>query len=316
MNIENADKWIHYCNNSWDASGRPYGLDIHTILNNPSEYDDQYFDYFERRYIDMWLEIYSQVNPIDGALLKKEEITFKEWWSRNFNWETIWKQTLPLLVYGTAVGVKNIVLVELASIYCLGQAIPSVVIDRVLDEDVKDKAFGSDSAFCILSYTKALKRLRAMKLPSGVAIEDTFVHLTSEMYDRMLTEHILRFEPIPTFVSDAIRDYLLPSSRLLSSVFFGILPVWAYRLANKVPSEEMVASTSALRMVRQLNDEIADVYDDIKHGMLTLPWLYALEEKPELREAINKLWKDRTNPKLLSNCQKIFKESSGLKRAA
>ena len=316
MNIEKEDIWIHFCNSSWDAAGRPSGLNPHTVLKNPIEYDRYYYDYFESRYIDMWLAIYSRINPVNGFLLKNESAAFRGWWHRNFCWETIWKQTLPLLVYGTALGVRNAVLVELASLYSLGQAIPSVVIDRVLDDDTKDETFNSDPAFCVLSYTKALSRLRAMKLPSGAIIEDTFVNLTSEMYDKMLVEHARRFEPIPTFVSDAIRNYLLPSSRLSSSVFFGILPVWAHSLANKIPSEHMMASTMALRMVRQLNDEILDVYDDISRGLLTLPWLYALEEKPELREVINALWKDRTNPKVFSTCQQILRESSGQKRAS
>jgi 8-oxo-dGTP pyrophosphatase MutT (NUDIX family) len=67
-------------------------------------------------------------------------------------------------------------------------------------------------------------------------------------------------------------------------------------------------------MVRQLNDEILDVEDDINNGIITLPWLYALEEKPGLRKLIEILWEKR-DKKSLDACLKILKHSSGRKRA-
>ena len=316
MNFEQETIWIQYAKSAWDAAGRPLGLNPHTISSNPIEYDEYYYDYFERRYIDMWLAIYSRINPITGYLLKREDVSFREWWERNFNWETIWKQVLPLLVYGTNLGAGNKILIELASIYALGQAIPSVVIDCILDESPETSFNNSDAAFCILAYTKALQHLKKMHLPNGDIIENTFVELTSEMYSKMLVEYSCRFNALPPYVSDAMRNYLLPNSRLSSSVFFGILPIWAHALVNKTPSEEMMASMLALRTVRQLNDEILDVYDDIHHGLLTLPWLYALEEHHELREAINNLWKSKNNAEDFLTCQQILERSSGRERAA
>ena len=315
MNNEKIDFWIKYAESAWDAAGRPRGLEPRSMLSNPIEYDQHYYKYFERRYIDMWLAIYSRINPVNGYWFKRESAAFRTLWQNNFSWETIWKQTLPLIVYGTTLGANNEILIELASLYCLGQAIPSMVIDRTLDDNTA-KPSNCDAAFCVLAYTKALNTLRRMKLPCNNAIEDTFISLTSEMYDRMLTEHSRRFEPLPKFVSDAIRDHLSPSSRLMSSIFFGVLPIWAHTLANKVPSERIIESTVALRTVRQLNDEILDIYDDICNGLLTLPWLYALEEKPELRKQIEKLWQDTTNSNALSECQQMLKKSSAQKRAA
>jgi len=309
------DSWLQYAEASWNSAGRPIGLKPDFAIRKPAEFDCAYYRYFERRYIDIWLEIYSRINPENGYLLKRENPAFKESWNRNFSWSTIWKQVLPLLVYGSVLGASNKILVEIASFYCMGQAIPSIVIDRILDERTEQK-FDADAAFCILAYTKSLKFFRAMNLPRKDILEDIFVRLTSEMYDRMITEHHLRFKTIPQFPADAITDYLSPQSRLRSSVFFGVLPTWAYVLANKTPPPQIEESTLALRIVRQLNDEILDVHEDIRGGLLTLPWIYALEEKPKLRQAITNLWENPNNLNLFSDCIRILNESSGKKRAS
>jgi len=315
MNTRNQEAWLKFSRSSWDAAGRPKGLDPDNILNDPVEYDRSYYHYFERRYFNMWFSIYSRINPNDGSFLRDENDVFKEAWRRNFDWHTIWKQTLPLLVYGTSLGAGNDVLVELASWYCIGQAIPSMVVDRILDNDTHIEKHSSDVAFCMLSYIKALKGLRAMGLPNSSGIEDTFLDLTAEMYEKMFTEHNNRFKPLPEYTSDAIQEYLLPGSRLLSSVFFGILPIWAYMLTDHKLKKEIHESLKKLRMVRQLNDEILDAEGDLNHGLLTLPWLYAMEEKPELRNLIEKQWKYRNRQTLKDNCFKKLESSGARKRA-
>lgn len=314
MNISNQDNWLEYSKSAWDSANRPPGLDPGLILSDPIQYDANYYEYFERRYIDIWLAIYLRVNPTNGSLLKRENRAFKKAWERNFCWKTIWKQILPFLVYGTSLGVRNETLVELASLYCIGQAIPSVVVDKILDNEASPS--NSDAAFCMLSYTKALNGIKALKLPCGDVIRDTFVELTGEMYDKMHVEYSQRFNSAPPYISDATKEYLLPTSRLMSSVFLGILPAWAYTLSNKIQPDEMFESTAALRSVRQLNDEILDVYEDIFHGLITLPWLYAIEELPSLRSQIEQLWGDPSNADILAMCKVSLGKTSGQERAA
>ncbi|MEM8638773.1 MAG: NUDIX domain-containing protein [Cyanobacteria bacterium P01_G01_bin.54] len=315
-NSTNINDWIEYCDSAWDSAGRPHGLKPSLIFSNPIDYDKYYYQYFEHRYIDLWLAIHSRVNPVNGFFFKRENIVFRKLWERKFSWKTIWKQTLPFLVYGTTLGVTHEILIELASLYCLGQAIPSMVIDQLLDNKAVE-ASKPDVVFCVLAYIKALRGLRHMKLPCENAIEDTFLDLTCEMYDRMLTEHDGRSnKKIPQFLLDSICEYLSPNSRLRSSIFFGILPIWAHALADRDLSERFIESTIALRTVRQLNDEILDVHEDICNGLLTLPWLYALEEKPELRGKIEMLWQDTANLDVINDCKEILKNSSGQYRAA
>lgn len=315
MHIKNQDTWLEFSRSSWDAAGRPKGLDPAYILSDPAKYDHAYYNYFEQKYMYMWYSIYSRVNPDTGSLIKEENVEFRDAWQRNFNWPTVWKQTLPLLVYGTTLGADNDVLVELASWYCLGQAIPSMVVDRILDNDTNIDQHNGDVAFCMLAYIKALKGIRSMGLPNTVKLEDVFLALTSEMYERMYTEHHNRFTLHPGYISDAIQTYLSPNSRLLSSVFFGILPLWSYILTNEQPDDKIKDSLMKLRTVRQLNDEVLDAKDDLSHGLLSLPWLYALEEKPELRELIKRMWNQKNRKSLIDSCFQLLSITSGRERA-
>ncbi len=256
--------------------------------------------------------------------IEKENSFYKEAWGRNFNWPTIWKQTLPLLVYGTTLHADNDVLVKLASWYSIGQAIPSMVVDRILDNDTNIEMYNSDVAFSILSYIKALKGLRAMGLPSSSKLEDVYLDLTSEMYERMFTEHCNRFNLYSGYTFDAIQTYLSPNSRLLSTVFFSILPIWAYLLTDKKSklkktnerlTNKIKDSFEKLRMVRQLNDEILDVKHDLENGLLTLPWLYAIDEKRELKELIEILWGKREGNTSIEECYQILESTSGRERS-
>ena len=317
MNFENQIEWMKYAEKAWDAVGRPRGLDPKLVLDNPVGFDSAYYKYFEQRYLDMWLAVYSRVSPVEGIFIKRESDAFRKAWQRNFNWETIWKQLLPLFVYGTTLGAKNSILVEIASWYCIGQAIPSMVIDRILDTD-SGKTFKDDAAFCMFCYTKALKGIRSLNLPAADGIEDEYVDLTGFMYERMLIEYNSRYKSNIQYITDAIRNYLLPNSRLMSSIFFGVLPYWAYLLSAKEIPAQMKDSMGLLRKVRQLNDEILDAEEDICNGLLTFPWLCAIEEKPPLRSQIKKLWtlKNKAGSQCFTKCKEYMDSSSGKQRTA
>jgi hypothetical protein len=310
------DSWKDYCTSAWLSMGMPIGLSPRDAIENPEQYDQSYYEYFERRYMDMWMAVYSNVNPVNGNLLKPESPTFRSFWKRYFSWDTIWKQLLPLFVYGTSLGVKNAILIELASYYCLGQAIPSVVIDKMLDDSLTVCSYDF-SPFCMSAYGKAISGIRSLDISCGSEIENAYIAYTCEMYDRMLMENNQRFGPFPEHVSDSIRNYFdQKSSRLLSSIFFGVLLEWACLLSEKVRPNELSDSSKKLRQVRQLNDEILDVYSDIRTGLLTLPWLYAIEEFPELQSSIQQLWREKGNTASFGQCQDMMRRSQARQRAA
>jgi 8-oxo-dGTP pyrophosphatase MutT (NUDIX family) len=289
LTIGDRATWLGFARAAWTAAGRPSGLDPFMVESDPVAYDISYYEYFERRFAKLWVNVLERVEPGGGTLIKDESAAFQEAWRRNFSWETAWKQLLPLFVYGGTLGANNVVLVELASYYCIAQAIPSMVIDRMLDEAVDLKS-ASDAAFCTVAYTKGLTGIRELRLPSSASIEDCFLVHTRQMYNLMLTEHAKRLALPASLPSEFIGDYFTPTSRLFSSIFFGVLPRWAYIVAGKEIPSAIVESLEALRCVRQLNDELSDVKDDLTHGLITLPWLFAIEEQPKLAGLIQAFW--------------------------
>ena len=313
MHIANRDQWLAFADAAWRAAGRPGGLDPSLVESDPIAYDACYYAYFERRFVDLWMNVYSRVKPADGMLIKEESAEFREAWRRSFSWNTIWKQLLPFFVYGGAVGVNNQVLVDLASYYCIAQAIPSTVIDRLLDEPGVGIS-NSDAAFSMLFYIKGLSGIRALELPVSEALEDCLINHTRGMYDIMLTEHARRFV-LPPSLYDAISNYFSAQSRLLSSIFFGVLPRWAYLLAGKKLPPAIEQSSNALRSVRQLNDELSDVHIDLASGLVTLPWLYALEEAPELRGLVETLWQQPGSADAHEACRARLRTTEGMPRA-
>jgi 8-oxo-dGTP pyrophosphatase MutT (NUDIX family) len=314
MAIDNRKEWLSFARDAWSAAGQPEGLDPALVETLPIEYDASYYRYFERRFFDLWMIVYRRVKPAGGTLIKDESAEFQDAWRRNFSWETIWKQLLPLFVYGGAIGVDNHVLVELASYYAIAQAIPSTVIDRILDEP-GNGTVKNDAAFCMQAYIKGLSGLRALELSFRKDLEDCFVKYTREMYGIMLTEHGHRFVEPPSLPYEEIESYFEPKSRLLSSIFLGVLPRWAYLLADKAIPAAIEESFDALRVVRQLNDELSDIESDLADGLITLPWLYALEEAPELRGLISTLWQHPESPDSREACLRCLRKTQGMQRA-
>lgn len=313
--IASREEWLTFANAAWSAAGRPDGLNPLSLESDPTAYDVSYYGYFERRFLDLWLNVYNRVKPGGGTLIRGETPDFLEAWRRNFSWGTIWKQLLPLFVYGEVVGANNDVLVELASHYCIGQAIPSVVIDRLLDEPAVGSSDNGDAAFSIVCYIKGVSGIRLSEFRFSAEIENCFHAHTRAMYGLMLVEHARRFVlPLPS-LSELISDYFTPKSRLSSSVFFGILPRWAYLLAGKEPTSVLNESFDALRSVRQLNDEIADVYGDLARGLITLPWLYALEQAPDLRELIELYWRHLDSAEARHACRTRLSATKAMQRA-
>jgi hypothetical protein len=82
---------------------------------------------------------------------------------------------------------------------------------------------------------------------------------------------------LPDAVSPAVlQDYLTGDSRLLSSIFFGTTIEWAFILHQGTVPAQFKPVLPNLRRLRQLNDELVDVDDDIRYGIVTYPYLHGL----------------------------------------
>jgi 8-oxo-dGTP pyrophosphatase MutT (NUDIX family) len=165
------------------------------------------------------------------------------------------------------------------------------------------------------AYAKGLDGIRSLDIASSAALEGCLIDHTRGMYNSMLAERARRYVMPHALLSEEISTYFAPKSRLLSSIFFGVLPRWAFLLAGRDLPPSMGQSLDALRMVRQLNDELSDVHDDLTNGLVTLPWLYALEEAPDLRQHIEALWKQPGSVDARGKCRAILQRTQGVRRA-
>lgn len=296
-------------------AGCPSGLEPATVESDPVAFDLAYHDYFESAYSEDWANLRRRVDPEDGALLADESVEFREAWRRHLLWPTTWRQVLPLFVFGKALEVDHNLLGECAASYCLLQAVPSMIADRALDE-ASSLTRPSDVAAGMIAVLKGLQTLRAIEPQLLPPVEDRFLSHALEMYSLMLVEHANRFKMLTPPYAELIANYVGERSRLDSSIFLGVLPGWAFCLARRSPPPRFLETFALMRRVRQLNDEIDDVEEDLVAGQLTLPWLYALESEPDLSGRIAELWQAQADPAALGGCTTALARSGGCERAA
>lgn len=314
MGIGNRSEWVQFAESAWSAAGRPEGLQPSLVERDPVRYDVAFYEFFERRYFDQWLALQRLVDPEIGSLVQAENAAFRAVWRKHFAWEPVWKQILPLFAFGGALGVGIGTLTLCAANYTLAQAVPSMIVDRALDEGAGSLPV-VDAAACMLAFVKGLAGLRSLQGRYAGDIEDRLLGLVREMYALMLGEQEQRHRMPSPPLSVAINAYLGPAGRLNSSVFFGVMPAWAYALADRQPPLAMQEAFSLLRRVRQLNDEIADIDEDLARGLITLPWLYALEEAPALRAQITELWQRPDDAATRQACMDLLHATQGCDRA-
>jgi hypothetical protein len=80
---------------------------------------------------------------------------------------------------------------------------------------------------------------------------------------------------------------------LLSSVFFGSTIEIAFILANQALPATFPDALLALRKVRQIDDELVDLDEDIQHGIITYPYLHCLSSvqwRQQLAKNIQEIW--------------------------
>jgi 8-oxo-dGTP pyrophosphatase MutT (NUDIX family) len=310
VGIGNRSEWAQFAESAWSAAGRPEGLQPMLVERDPVRYDEAFYEFFERRYFDQWLALQRLVDPEIGSLIQSESAAFRAVWQRHFAWEPIWKQVLPLFAFGGALGVNIGSLTQCAANYALAQAVPSMIVDRALDEGA-GPLISVDAAACMLALVKGLAGLRSLQGRHAADIEDRLLGLVRDMYALMLGEQETRYQLPGPPLSVSINAYLGPASRLNSSVFFGVLPAWAYALADRPVPPAMQEAFSLLRRVRQLNDEVADVDEDLARGLVTLPWLYAMEEAPALRARITELWQRPNDAAARQACLDLLHATQG-----
>jgi hypothetical protein len=153
-------------------------------------------------------------------------------------------------------------------------------------------------------------------------LEKIFVYYVNEMYRLMWNDKKSRYSMPVNDIYKQLNKYLGDESRLLSSVFFGITIKWAYAISGKHVPTKINETINHLRKIRQLNDEIVDVDEDVRLGILTYPYLYGLTVngyKEHLAENIMKTWQGSTSHEineLNAERKNILRESGAFDSSA
>ncbi len=284
--------WLRYSEACWSIRGKPKGLNPSLIFNEPLNYDQAAYNWLENKYSKHFYKFFSDLNK-PQYLFKNLPSHFIQTWQEYYDRTTLWKQIIPFFVFLDALSKISDEHIKLAQLFSIGQGIPSVVVDNILDSNNYDDKnnYINEALFSLSAYSYSLAEITKMNLDKKVI--EIFLEHTREMYLLMWQEWKERFQ-IPDNLSDQFLDsYLNGNSRLLSSVFFSISIEWAFKLSNINLNEDLLDSAILLRKVRQLNDEIADFDEDIISGIITYPYLIGLANNiisDDLTNIIMQIW--------------------------
>lgn len=119
------------------------------------------------------------------------------------------------------------------------------------------------------------------------------LEVTTFVHARMFKDHLERYNP--AFLErpeQQLQAYLHSSkSRLLGSGYWEVMARAAFVQHGKPFPMHLHSIDIKLRKLRQIIDELADVEEDLRGGLITLPLLHALTQKPELmRQNIQNYW--------------------------
>jgi hypothetical protein len=271
--FHNTDEWLTFAHHAWQAAGSPTDLDPHTLMTSPVAYNRATYSWLETRYRTSYRQLFQMISP-ESRLMQQQPEPFQRRWRIHYDPITIWKQVCPLFVFGDALeGVKQRH-IRLAAAYTIGYGIPIMAVDQMLDALPHARQDMQDWFFVLAAYALGLEQLHAAHVPARIATR--FLDYTHQMHHFLWREKSSHFR-LPDAVSPAVlQDYLTGDSRLLSSIFFGTTIEWAFILHQGTVPAQFKPVLPNLRRLRQLNDELVDVDDDIRYGIVTYPYLHGL----------------------------------------
>lgn len=133
----------------------------------------------------------------------------------------------------------------------------------------------------------------------GRLFSEAFDPISGFVISRMHADWVSRFniEDLQAEPSLSLKRYLEePSSRLNGSGYWELMVRAAY-IANsqrEVP-QNLVVYAQSLRRLRQIVDETADIEEDLRSGLITLPTLLAMarDKEDRVRNCIRSAWLDQ-----------------------
>ncbi|XYI00714.1 hypothetical protein ACMHYB_13520 [Sorangium sp. So ce1128] len=285
---------LEWLNNIQPSSSLSY----QNIFRDPINFDRHVFlDRLNPRY---WRHVEEAINKLqavpwhDTSSAKKIESTLDK--------GLIKKQTFPIFETAASCGSITDDHILFASAYILTKIVPLQITDSWIDYSISPNLTADmlssesvQSAWTVSNSSIYMGISLFMQSPSLCgAFEEALPHFVSvsqamsNCYQRRFNRELL---DSPELEIDSY--FSNPISRLLGSVFFGVSVLGSMRVSGDMPSMQARSMTKKMRGLRQIVDEVADWREDLVSGELTLPYLFALNDKklnPFVREAIIKTW--------------------------
>jgi hypothetical protein len=152
---------------------------------------------------------------------------------------------------------------------------------------------------------------------------DVFDPVSGFVLLRMYEDWAERYSEEPLVCpEETLKEYLESStSRLQASGYWELMVKGSFASHGVEAPPELVSILRRLRKLRQIVDEIADLDEDIRAGLVTTPVLYALCKDTgsgQVSEAIRSLWRRQRNEPgapdddLIAQIRKLVEELGGL----
>ncbi len=198
---------------------------------------------------------------------------------------------------------------------------PTVLNARVLDYLTQKKTFSvsgmSNHTSKVFTVVDAMRENNGLKGAVWIVNSAADIDLVGKDV-KMWSEYETRFQ-IPKINKDCLRNYIFGNSRLISTVFYSITIENAYKLSAKHIPESILKNLINLRRVRQLNDELIDIYEDISEGLVTYPLLIALANKKytlEIKKYLRLIWASNNKSKYLDELVDLLIKIGSIKKSA
>lgn len=288
LNIESiiSSEWLEYCTKAWIYKGNPIGLSPQLIFSDPLQYDHACYHWLENKYKDELGEMFMELQ-VGAEIIKTSSQYFKTYWQKYFYEAPLWRQIIYFLVFADLYGGINSEILKTIRFYSLGLGIPGVALDKVSDRASNDiKEIYNTFCFTIMAFNKSILMDEISKDVLQCYCQDV-----EYMLNLFWAEINSRYD---MSCNKNINDYIYNNdSRLCVAIYIPLAVKFLYKLKKMELPLDLSEALFSLSKVRQLNDEIVDIHEDIESGILTFPYVYALNNSSyfnELSNEINLLW--------------------------
>ncbi|HUU40650.1 MAG TPA: hypothetical protein VMW42_06910 [Desulfatiglandales bacterium] len=179
--------------------------------------------------------------------------------------------------------------------YSLGLGLSSMEVDHTADSSRKSLPEFYDSLlFAVVALLLGLDHGMGKKNQEDIV--QRFLSHTIKMLERQWEEMENHFQFPLNITELKLQDYLNGPSRLDVAIFFPLAIESSYINVGMNPPEEAIKLGKMLSRVRQLNDEIVDIEEDIRAGILTFPYMHGLcclEKRGQIKTFIEQLWRTK-----------------------